>query len=619
MEADDDFKDDSSVLSEDENVYRVEVRMDQCDDSIDDDEIELDKAVEEYQINEAIAEEMALCGSSSRSPDQGYGSQALEPVYMKSLIMDDTDLLDDDEENTLFNTPEEPPLKKLKRKYRCRHENTNNHFETFLTEYYFPSKEEIEMNKQFGVYENDTFDSNGRKRFKFMQLSQDVLTRVFKYLPISERAKAERIHPTFPAIMAHVWLRQRSLVVSFNPTFQNQFCSYKGHKFHFEDVFYDQEKNTSHVDRSFFKLLQKCPNIKNLFLLSNSVITKSFGYDLRKYCKNLEHIEIRDTATFVSFASYVSKKKCSQLKCIQLDDFDDEADEEIESAIVRVVKNCPKLDTFINNTIWNTEAVIKTVLPRVTDYRVNTLPNLNLLDLVTELGSDTLKSFGIREILPLERGELLIQKLVKMNQLEINIDGEELKLWYKTLSRLVRSGDRVPLQSLTLYPGHEYFDTKDNDYFFSNNGRHLKSLSLFSFQLRGASLRYIHQFCPDLEELRVYARQILEMKLWYKSLARLTRLKRLELKEAVMSGDEFRHVLNGLPNLKEIHLILFDFTSVIKSQLIAYARRHKPRIINVGLDFKLRQVAPHVVFGTQPVFSYDLCECHENIRFWYVH
>lgn len=477
----------------------------------------------------------------------------------------------------------------------------------------------MKMTRFMSIDRNDSESSSGSREHQLMHMSSYVLVKVFKFLSLTERVKTERIHSSFVPILNHVWSKQRSLVISFNPTFANQTCSHKEHKFFFEDVFYDQEKEICHWDRSFFKLIMKCPNLKNLHLLSNPILTKSFGSDLFQYCWNLEHIEIRDTATYVSFASYVSRVRKSQLTCIHLNDFDDDADEEIESAIISTIKRSPKLDTFINMSIWNTKVIIQEVLPRVTDYRVNTLPDMTLIDVIGVLGGKTLKSFAIREILALERAEAIVEKLVKLKRLEINIDGEELKTWFKTVTRLVRAGVREPLEDLSIFPGHEYYDVKDNDHFLSNNGRHLKSLSLWSYQLRGHSLRYIHQFCPDLEELRVYARQEIDLKPWYRSLARLTRLKKLELKEAVMTARQITHVLNALVNLEEIHLILFDFTPPIKNQLINYARRHTRRQINVYVDFKLKQAPPPVVFGTQPIFSYNICECHENLRIWYAH
>ena len=576
--------------------------------SSDDDDFDLDETVEQFQIQEAIDEEMFIINKTPSRPNSP--NQSMEPSQVRALLMNDADSIDEDE----VDLP-----KVAKSKFTLFNELMIYIFVIGHQDF----MDEIKvMNRRPGTYPSNNNVYRETRSCKFTDMSSDVLVRVLKYLSITERVKAERINRSVAVAMAHVWATQRSLTVTLNPTIQQNFCSHKRHRFCFQDLFYDQENLNCHLDRSFFRVVKKCPNLRSLHLLSNPVSTKTFGSDLYKHCPNIEHVEIRDTTTFVSFSRYVgkgSKQLPNELKCIVLNEHDSEADEEIESSLIQVVSKSPKLDTFINFSIWNTEKLVEIVAPFVKEYRVNSFWNMSSVDTVCELGANNLTSFGIREILPLERAEGVIEKLVNVSKLEINIDGEELKSWYKTLTRLVRSESRVPLEELSLFPGYEYYDAKDNDNFLSNNGRSLRSLSLWSFQLRGHSLRYIHQFCPSLEELRVYARQELEMKPWFRSLARLIHLKKLELKEPVMTTQQLTHILNGLTNLEEIQLIQFEFTHQFKNILINYSRRHSARIINVYLDFKLKQIPPPFIAGTQPNFSYDLCECHANLRLWYVH
>ena len=600
LSKDDLSKDDSSKddLSKDdfEPVEPVDELCDQEED------LHLDAAVE-YQIN---AKEMALAGDIPESGNDSENYSHEETVTeVKSLLMDEADSIE--REESTDDASSEPVHKRTK----CSDEDFYNQW-------------------------NPSPCDSGRRTFSFMDLSSDVLVKVFKFLDFKERTRIERVHSSLVRVMNVVWSRQKSLVVSFGPTFQNNLCHHKDHGFCFEDIFYDQESGHCHLDRSFFRVVAKCPNLKSLRLLSNSVATKSFGRDVYGSCPDLEHVEIRDATTVVAFSSYVESGRGS-LTCLQVNEFDEEADEEMEEALVSVIKNSERLDTFMNHSIWNTRVVVEVVAPRVKDYRVVSFPDMSLINLICTLGSENLESFGIREIIPLNQAMEIVEALPRLRSLEVNVEGEGLRVWFRHVTRVKREGGEreggergrrereggerggVPLEEITLYPGHDYYEIRDNEYFLSNHGRHLKSLTLYSYHLGGTSLAYIHQFCPDLETLAIYARQSINMRACFRSIGRLTRLKCLILKELVVTNQQFGHVLRRLVNLEEIHLINFDLTPVRKNQLVNYASDHKTRIINVYLDFKLKQVAPPYVPGTRPNYSYDISECYENLRLWYCH
>lgn len=99
-----------------ENVQVESVNYLDGDGNVINDDFDLDVAVEEYQISEAINEEMAIAGSST-SLDQGYGSQTLmKSGEVQSLLMDDVDSIEEETESEYESEQSEEPSPKKPRR-----------------------------------------------------------------------------------------------------------------------------------------------------------------------------------------------------------------------------------------------------------------------------------------------------------------------------------------------------------------------------------------------------------------------------------------------------------------------------------------------------------------------
>ncbi|KAI1283129.1 hypothetical protein HDE_12688 [Halotydeus destructor] len=165
-----------------------------------------------------------------------------------------------------------------------------------------------------------------RSKVQFAELHEDVLLCIFKYIPLQERLKLERVNSQWSYVMSCSWLKQRHL--AFHPSAKNvdtqlnrhnrsslvYRCGHDDHNVQSGDtmVIADDEFAAQRID----SVLKRCPNLR-ILSFGRYTTLEALGANKYEFMPNLEHIYFRnDFNPFVHLIGWFASDEQFKLTCL---------------------------------------------------------------------------------------------------------------------------------------------------------------------------------------------------------------------------------------------------------------------------------------------------------------
>ena len=437
--------------------------------------------------------------------------------------------------------------------------------------------------------------SSGKKHVvHFDDLSEDILFHVVHFLTLEEKFAYERISSRLGRAINGSLVYQKHLVSAFlvhRDMFQNK-CQHNHHRFNAKfDTISDIKGLSEHTSRVTWSVIKRCPNLITLRLMSNS-FTTFFGQELAEICPKIQHFEFRDVNSFVGASDYLETEEMAQengITCILIGQEDHEADDnndDFESYFLPFLQKSKKLETFVNLSTFNTEDVMKIVVPRVKDLRIGMFEEpLETLRMVINKGCN-IEKLSIKDEITDNDTLCDLKKIPKLTSLEVCFDLEKM-------DQFIGAFGHKNLTEFKFNPGPSSYLCEETKDFLTECGSHLKVLHLLAWD---APFRYLDEWpalLPHLQELGFFCRYE------YSSIDdisrnffnRFPRIKKLYLRNATISNQNFRAMINGFNGMKELYLIRMKFTQHMKQTLLTYADEHQGDKIHVYVDYQLAKEA----------------------------
>lgn len=408
----------------------------------------------------------------------------------------------------------------------------------------------------------------------FNELSPDVQVQVLKFLPFRTRVRFERVCKNWAALLDYVWKRQKRLAVCFANRYDLDPCHDPSHRFALSDVVVDSNHSFIHYQRDSFSVLKRCPNLIALYFAANQVATDSFGTDLFKYCPRLEHVSLRDTTSFIAFSSYVHSKRANYIRCLHIDNDDQDADDDFDECLIEFIKRCPKLESLTNFTNYNTILLMEAAAPKLTELKMGAVDDVAVSFLVA--GACQLQRLSVKESLDAES----VRQILTLKHLE------DLELCASSSAVRLITDSSLRFKSISLLSAEvDGFDAAGVRALLSRHGSYLKRLQVSGIKLVANDFSMFSQ-CVQLLSLRVLPSDPVTLtNASMQTLSQLRNLKELELAACIMSQNQVDLLLNSLVHLNEISLINVPMVSQIRNSLIAYAQRYPHRQMTAWLAY----------------------------------
>lgn len=414
---------------------------------------------------------------------------------------------------------------------------------------------------------------------QFEDINEDMIINIVAYLPYKDRIRLERVNRRFKTYVDFAFAQQKVLVTSYIALFTNNVCDEKKHQYYSSDLFVDTGTDYLYANRNSYQVLRRCRNLRTLYWNSHPLAT-NWGDKLAKVCPLLEHVYFRDLMTFAGFSSYqmhlAKEETMCNIKCIYLGNDDEELSDEYDKEIAVFLKNCPRLSNFFNFSCFNTQASLGEILHKLNILELSSLDNMeDDIDMIREKGIN-LKRLLINEAVTKSQLDQLVA-LPKLKHLSVSSDPENM---YALLKR-----DKQ-WDTIEWIPSSECkYRQEDLSYVLGAIGRKLRALKLAEFNLKSVSLSRLAEQCPNLQELSIYSSRPIVSDIVVAHLAKLTKLRTLELRDTRMTSDGIIELLDNLPKLKKVSLAMFKATDEILDSFAKYASNHPKRRIILQLDY----------------------------------
>lgn len=448
----------------------------------------------------------------------------------------------------------------------------------------------------------------------FEDLAPDIQVQVMQFLPLKSRVRMERVCRNWAAILDYVWKRQKRLAICFANRYELDACHDPSHRFTLSDIIVDSNHSFVHTQRESFSIVKRCPNLIALYFSANQVATNSFGSDLAHFCPKLEHISLRDTTSFLAFASYATSAEPNHMRCLQIDSDDQDADDDFDDEICDFISHSPGMESLTNLTNYNTISLIEMIAPKLMELKMGSLDELAVPFLVS--GATRLKRLAIKCALDTDS----IRLILTLKHLQ------HLEICATTHAVLLLAHSSIKLKSLTLVQADsEGFSADDLHLMLSQNSQSLRRLEVAGLKIVASDMSMFGEYCRRLRSLHVLPSDPLTMNQQaIQSLSRLTDLRDLEIGTCILTHNQLNLLLNSMPKLKEVSLINTQSVHPLREALIAYARQHPHRQMIVWCNYDDRPNAspPRRRSENRPVRrppGLTNIEIHGNIRIIYSH
>lgn len=414
----------------------------------------------------------------------------------------------------------------------------------------------------------------------FGELSPDVQIQVLTFLPFRARVRFERVCKNWAALLDYIWKRQKRLAICFANHYDCDPCHEPSHRFALSDIVVDSSHSFVHYQRESFNIVQRCPNLIALYFSANQVATETFGVDLAIMCPKLEHISLRDVTSFIAFSTFAKQIRHknvnnNNIRCIQIDCDDQDADDDFDEALIRFAMSCPKLESLTNFTSYNTISLLEAVAPKLVELRMGTVDDVAISYLMA--GGQQLQRLAVKE--PLDAD--CVQCILSLKHLI------ELELCATMTAVHLITSSNLKFKALSLLAAEtDGFVAEDVRNLLARHGSSLQRLQVGGFKMMPNDFSMFSEHCHRLLSLRVLPSDPVTLtNASIHALSHLTNLKDLELGACIVTHNQIELLLNSLNKLKEISLVSVPMAQQIKNVLLAYARSHSRRQITAWFSY----------------------------------
>lgn len=422
-------------------------------------------------------------------------------------------------------------------------------------------------------------------KFFFYDLNDYALMNIVQYLDFGDLVRCERVDKHFREMTERVFLQKQVFATAFIAVFETDKCCIDKHRFRQCDVFLDTETDYWCNNRSSFKILKRCKNLRALHWHAHPFST-NWGKELAPHVPALEHVYFRDLMTFSGFTSYTlelekNEQPC-EIRCVHLGLDDDDISDTYSDELYEFFKRCLKLENYLNFTCYNTIRIISLLIDRLVTLEVSIFDDMDRsLEIIEERGLK-LRRLRINELLGENHCDSIFNPnaLPSLNSITLSADpkflnrASKIKKKWQAIEWVLLGGMRYNLMDLRLALNYM--------------GNNLKEVRLLDYNLKSISLAAFVDNCPHLEVLGIFSERPIITDLAVQHIGKLKNLRNLEMRDTKMTTPGMLELINMLPKLRTLSLCMFKADlSIFPEGLQQWAAKNPKRRFTVYLDYGL--------------------------------